>query len=299
MPPKIALILCVSAIAWLFATDPDRKRGLSAALWIPTIWVLIIGSRMVSQWLNLGPDARTPEFYLDGSPLDRNVFLALIAAGICVLARRQADVVRTIKENKWIFILLLFGGISILWSDFPLVSLKRWTKSGVGNATMALIILTDVRPIMALKVLLRRLSYVLIPGSILLIKYFPDLGRTYSIWTWTPYYTGVSDSKNGLGYICLLCGLFYMWSLLSLWRQRKAGIARMEWVKTIGFIFMSLWLLKIADSATSLMGMILGTALLLLTEKLANKKGCRCSMRCLWAASHFTFCSIRHAEYRS
>lgn len=273
MPSKVALILCLALVAWLFYSDAERKRA-SAALWIPTIWVLIIGSRMVSQWLGTYDPTlvQSPDFYLEGSPLDRDIFLALIVIGIYILFKRKPEVARILKENKYIFILLLFGGISIFWSDFPLVSFKRWTKSGLGTAVMVLIILTDAAPVASVKILMRRASYVFIPFSLLLIKYFPDLGRTYSIWTWTPYYTGVSDTKNGLGYICMLSGLFYVWNLLSLWRQRKTGIDHVEWVKTIAFLLMTLWLLKIANSATSLMGMLLGTAILFLTERLAQKK---------------------------
>ena len=48
---------------------------------------------------------------------------------------------------------------------------------------MALIILSEAKPSAAVSSVLRRCAFVLLPLSIVFIKYFPWLGRGYSDWT--------------------------------------------------------------------------------------------------------------------
>ena len=47
---------------------------------------------------------------------------------------------------------------------------------------MALIVLTEPDPEEALKRLMKRCAYVVVPVSILWIKYYPELGRGFSPW---------------------------------------------------------------------------------------------------------------------
>ena len=78
MPPRVALLACFGLIAALLALDSDSKSKVSTALWIPTIWMLIIASRMVSEWLSVASATHAAEDYAEGSPLDRNIFFLLI-----------------------------------------------------------------------------------------------------------------------------------------------------------------------------------------------------------------------------
>ena len=71
-------------------------------------------------------------------------------------------------------VFLLFALLSVLWSDFPLVALKRWFRD-LGNYLVILVVLSDPRPLEAVRALLRRLCYLLIPLSILLVKYYLPL----------------------------------------------------------------------------------------------------------------------------
>ena len=129
MPPQIALLLCIIFIFCLFALDYKRKPNVSISLWIPTLWMMIIGSRYVSQWLNLGTPFESPDRYVEGSPLDRNVFIIFIVAGFFILYRRKIYWSQILKSNAWIFALFIFFGISITWSNFPFVSFKRYIKA--------------------------------------------------------------------------------------------------------------------------------------------------------------------------
>ena len=54
MPPQLAALIYILFILYLFWVDRKRSEDISSALWIPLIWMLLAGSRYVSQWLNLG-----------------------------------------------------------------------------------------------------------------------------------------------------------------------------------------------------------------------------------------------------
>jgi O-antigen ligase len=252
MPPQFAALLCIAFISYLFWQDLTKSKGLSVALWIPLIWMFFAGSRYLSLWLNLSPPFASTADYLEGSPLDRNVFLLLMAAGIAVLHHRRLRWGELISENRWIWLYFAWGATSVLWSDYPFVSFKRLTKA-LGNGIMALIVLTEKDRYGAVGTLLRRLAFVLVPLSILFIKYYPDLGRAYHPWTFQPMFTGVALQKNGLGQICLVSGIYFCWVLFQRqgWRQKPPLYI------TVLFLCMIIWLLSMANSATSLTCLIL------------------------------------------
>ena len=76
MPRQIALFICISFIVWLFFRDRKLRPMTSFALWVPLLWVIILGTRAVSMWFaDASLQAVTLDDYLEGSPFDRNVFL--------------------------------------------------------------------------------------------------------------------------------------------------------------------------------------------------------------------------------
>ncbi|MGH7953015.1 MAG: hypothetical protein ACREFE_14020, partial [Limisphaerales bacterium] len=66
---------------------------------------------------------------------------------------------------------------------------------------------------------------MLLPISILFIKYFPQLGRTFDPWTGIGLNTGITTNKNELGFDCMILGLVLFWHWLQVW-QRESGKAR-------------------------------------------------------------------------
>ncbi|NIR71117.1 O-antigen ligase family protein [candidate division KSB1 bacterium] len=152
-----------------------------------------------------------------------------------------------------------------MWSDFPFVSFKRWIKS-IGILVMVLVVFSESDPVNAVKTVLRRCAYVLVPLSVVFIKYYPDLGRSYSRWTGEAYYHGVATTKNGLGFLCLFSGIYFFWDLLAMWRKRNTHFDKQKVFIHIVFLIMVLWLLRMADSATSTMCFITGVFILVWTE---------------------------------
>jgi exopolysaccharide production protein ExoQ len=261
MPPLLALALTLLFIAFIFQREFKQPYSPSWAIWIPCLWMLILGSRSVGQWLNLGEPSTETFVIEEGSPIDRAVFFLLIIAGLIVLWKRHISWSHVFRNNLWLTIFFLYCGVSILWSDFPFVAFKRWTK-GFGDPIMMLIILTEQEPLKAFERLLTTCTYILIPLSILFIKYFPSMGKAYDDWEGNAFYTGVTTNKNLLGFVLLISGLFLVSRLHARWEgDGKSG----KWIDDIGIPFLLLfmvgWLFKMADSKTSLIGLGLGVFL--------------------------------------
>src|SRR5690349_19778836 len=101
LPPSIGLLGTVGFVVFLFRRDVRQQPNITSALWLPLIWVLLMGSRSVVQWL------ATLHFPIqlgsaeEGNPLDALVYSCLIGAGICVLNKRQIDFSIVIQNNQW------------------------------------------------------------------------------------------------------------------------------------------------------------------------------------------------------
>lgn len=269
MPPQLALLICLLFMGFLFWIDLRRKDGPSSALWIPLVWMFLAGSRYVSQWMNMTPSKM--EAYHEGSPLDAVVFALLIGGGIFVLSKRKINWNRLFAQNTWIWVYFLYCGFSIVWSDFPFVSFKRWVKD-LGNPIMVLVIMTDPRPREAIDAILRRLAFAWLPLSIVFFKYFPALGRQFHESTGEMFATGVGQQKNSLGMLCLICGIYFSWKYLVKHKDKF----KWNWHENISdFALMALivWLLYLSQSATAQVCIVVAVVLLLAgrTKVLARK----------------------------
>src|SRR4030095_14991903 len=189
MPPTSALLLCLGFIWFAYRTDRRSEPEVSAGLWIPLIWVLIIGSRPISLWFNLGAPITAES---EGSPLDSSIYLLLIIAACLVLSKREISWSEFLGRNQILIVLFLYIGLSVLWTDDPFVSFKRLIKL-VGMPVMALVVLTERDPVTAIKTLARRCAYVLIPLSLILNKYFFSLAVRFDSWSGAMEITGVTE----------------------------------------------------------------------------------------------------------
>jgi exopolysaccharide production protein ExoQ len=263
MPPPVATVVCILLILGLFWLDRDPKARTSAALWISTVWLLLASSRSVSQWLGIGSPLGSEQL-LEGNPIDRQVYTGLLAVGLFVLICRSRQVGRLLRANLPLVVFFLYCVISLLWSDYPDVAFKRWTKA-LGDLVMVLIVLSDREPIAAVKHLLARATFFLVPVSVLFIKYYPDLGRSYGQWDWKTYYAGVTTNKNSLGMICLLFGLGSAWRFLAALHSRAKHRTR-QLVAHGVILAMVIWLFWMANSMTSLACFLVASVLLLATH---------------------------------
>jgi exopolysaccharide production protein ExoQ len=251
MPHQFALLICIFLILLLFRMDRKKNENVSHAVWIPFIWLFLAGSRYASQWLNLGapPNIESLIDYTEGSPIDRIIFLTLIGASVVVLLRRNLNWNDIIKNNLLIWLFLLYALISVLWSDYPFVAFKRWFKT-MGTVSMVLVVLTERHSYAAFGFIMKRLAFLILPVSILFIKYYPDLGRTYHMGM--PMYTGITLGKNCLGEACLILCMYFCWSLFFNCKEENEVGTRSRLFLYLLMLTMIGWLLYVANSATAL-----------------------------------------------
>jgi exopolysaccharide production protein ExoQ len=257
MPASVALAGWFICLILLVRYDPARDPEASFALWIPLIWIFFVGSRNPTQWLSAGAVTIQAQTMQEGSPIDRAIFTALIVLSVVVLVSRSFLWGRFFRQNIALTILVAFELVSAIWSDFPFITFKRWIRD-LDNYLVVLVLLSDPRPLVAIRTVLRRLCYLLVPLSILLIKYFPVLGKQFDQWSGVGYFVGAGTSKNMLGAICLVGGLFFFWDTLTRWpERRRRQTKRILWLNAV-FLAMTLWLLHLAASTTSDVCLVLG-----------------------------------------
>ncbi|MEA3275193.1 MAG: O-antigen ligase family protein [Pseudomonadota bacterium] len=272
MPSSIAALLTAAFVGALLLWDRRAYPQATSALWIPVLWMSTTASRYPTQWFSLGAPTSGIGNVAEGSPLDALFFFALIALGVLVLARRRVQLGRLVQNNPWLTAFVVYGLVSIIWSDFPFVSAKRWVKA-LGPPVMALIILTDPAPAPAFKVVMRRCAFLLLPASVLFIKYFPEYGRGWDAFTGQPFNNGVGLTKNDLGYQCMAFGLVFVWILLTANSATSMAIRRQEVLVSGGMLLVIAWLLNLANSATSVTTLLVGTGLMLiLGTKIINRR---------------------------
>jgi exopolysaccharide production protein ExoQ len=255
LPPIVATIIYAIGIVGLFYLDRHDDSRVSKALWIPAIWLFLISSRSVSFWLETPPNfnsVEATEAYVEGSPIDRAVFTFLLLAALPVLVARSDRVGPLLRKNILILLYLSLCAVSIVWSDFPFVALKRFIKA-IGDLGMVLIILTESDPLAALKRLFSRLGFLLFPLSILLYKYYPYLGRRLTN-SWTLEATGVAMQKNELGLDCMMYGVLFLWLIVSVYRERQHPGRRRRLLAYGTIVAMIVWLLSECNSTTSITG---------------------------------------------
>jgi len=265
MNPSLATLVYIVGIGGLFFLNRDSSVRTSKALWLPVVYLWILGSRPVSVWL--GQASSSPgDVQLDGSPIDGTFFGILLIAALCVLIHRGRRVRTFVEANGPILIYFLFCLLSILWSDFPLVAFKRWFKA-IGDLAMVLVVVTDEQPVAALGRLCSRTGFILVPLSLLFIKYYPYLGRTYDPWTGAQMNTGVTLNKNTLGVIVFVVLLGTLWHFLALLRSDEVPLHRTRCLLAQGILLgLGISLLMTTQSTTSDVCFAMGAGLMLATN---------------------------------
>jgi exopolysaccharide production protein ExoQ len=264
MNPTVASLVYAIGIAGLFYLNHDKSVRTSKALWLPVIYIWLIGSRPVSFWLNGNvTSAADVQAQLDGSPIDAAVFGVLLIGGLCVLVFRGDRVLRCLIASWPILFYFSFCLLSVTWSDFQGIALKRWIKA-TGDLVMVLIVLTDRQPLAALGRLFSRAAFILLPISVLFCKYYPGLGRQYDVWSGQAFYTGITMNKNILGGVTFVLSLGALWRVLALLRSDKNAPFRRRMLLAQGIaLAVGIYLLEMADSVTSSVSFTVAAVLML------------------------------------
>ena len=196
MASYLALSILIAGIATLFILDRDELARKERAVWLPVIWLWINGSRSVSEWVGFGWSQSSNSELPGSSIVDQSIAALLTLLGILVLWRRKKRVL-TILNSSWpIALFFTFALVSLLWSDFTGWGFKRWVRA-IGELAMVLVVASDDDPRWMLRQILSRVGFILLPASVILIKYFPGIGRAYDQWGLGTD-VGVTTNKNTL-----------------------------------------------------------------------------------------------------
>jgi O-antigen ligase len=266
MIAAIATIVVAALIASLFYLGRDEEAHTSKGLWIPVIWMLIVGSRAVSEWWTQDTVKGMTDRYTEGSPVDAAIYAVLIVAGLLVLNSRSRKVASTLRANGPLLLFFCYCAISLLWSDDPFVAAKRLIK-GIGDVVMVLVILTDGDPVGAVKRFFSRVAFILSPMSVLLIVGFPQYGTLYNKSAGAVFYNGVTTQKNELGLICLVCGLGSLWSWIDAYENHGQRHRGRQLIAQSVSLLLALCLIKVCDSMTSFSCFVISAAVMILSGR--------------------------------
>src|ERR1019366_7173464 len=265
--PSLALVIGIAFSLWLIVRDVKRRRSVSSAVWIPIITILILATRPLSEWFEIST-VQTATLDSEGSPVDAVFYLVVIATSLIVTFLRGVKWNKFLLFNLAIVAFYLYLGLSVLWSDNPLGSFKRWFKD-CGYLCLLAVLVSEKDPVEAIRASYVRASCVLLPISVVLVKFYPTISRGYRN-TGEMLVAGPTTQKNSLGQMVMLCILFLAWDYLE-WRRAAPKAFALPWVTMLLF-GMGLWLLYISDSKTAFVCTGVGLILLVRTGRLATSR---------------------------
>jgi exopolysaccharide production protein ExoQ len=262
------LILGLMFIAFLLVLDSRRRGSLSWAIWIPTLFLLVVGSRPLGYWVGgggwngngLANDAA-------GSPADQIFFFSIIIACLVIATSRHVQWGKLFAANFPLLLFYLYFALSISWSEDSLGSSKRFFKD-FGMLFVIAVILSEKNPLEALRAVYVRCAAVLFTLSAVFIKWYPNIARSFAN-DGSIMYSGVTTQKNTLGEIVLVFGLFLVWDCLETW-PAKWRWTRLPWDRLL-LLVIGFWLLHMCQSKTGLLCLLIGTGLILRKGWLASK----------------------------
>ncbi|HUS99860.1 MAG TPA: O-antigen ligase family protein [Candidatus Thermoplasmatota archaeon] len=199
---------------------------------------------------------------VEGSPIDRTVLSILLSLGILIVIKRNYNWINALKHNLSVLLLIGFMLLSISWSDMPSVSFKRWIRNCI-PIVMAFVISTESDPKSSMQCLFRRMIYIHIPFSLMLIKYYPHLGVDYGRWSGKLMWIGVNTQKNGLAFLCMFALFYFIWTFIRRWQGRDISVVCYQTYIEIFIVLLATWLFAgpnhtLTYSATSTASLAVG-----------------------------------------
>lgn len=195
----------------------------------------------------------------EGNWLDQAFYLSSIVGCWWILVSRKIKWKKLVSDNFSVALVFGYFLLAVLWALDPTGSFKRLFKE-FGTVLAILVLFTEAKPLEAIRGVYLRCAYILIPLSVLFIRYIPELGRFYSKGG-QPQYTGVTMQKNSLGEMVLVSILVLVWEYLAN-SHVKGFLKRVPWYHVLLFV-MGIWLINISQSQTAFLCLVIGGALML------------------------------------
>ncbi len=230
--------------------------------------LMILASRPPSEWLS-GSSSRSAVEYannLQGNIIDQLFFFFVLSGAFLIASMRRIKWRRLFAANTPIMLFYIYFVISILWSSDPSGSTKRIIKD-FGLLFSIGVMLCEKDPLQAMRAVYVRCAYLLLPLSVVFIKYFPRYGRGYGLGG-EMMFTGVATQKNSLGELSMISILFLIWDYLEMRPAGKKTRLSGVHLELVVLLLTGVWLLRLCQSKSALVCTVLGIFLLVRSGRL-------------------------------
>jgi O-antigen ligase len=240
------------------------------AIWIISLWLLYSGSKGLGVFFKINTTIEA------GSIPDRYFLLGLGVFGILILLKRRFQWQLTFKKN-WLFMLILaYMLLSVTWSSVPGISFRRWGREFI-VLIVACLLLSETNPLKAFFSTFRKVIYIYLPLSLVLIKYFPAFGREYNRWTGELMWVGMASQKNGLALFCAFSAIFLIWSLWKGLGNRGLLESKLPLLVDASMLVLAIYLMTgpkrtINYSVTSFLSLLTGLIAVLIVKQTTKKQ---------------------------
>jgi O-antigen ligase len=178
------------------------------------------------------------QVHFEGSAFDRITLSSLIVISFMIFYQRRERVLALLKKNLWLLGLLGYMLLSILWTEYPFIAFKRWTRT-FGTIVMIFLLITEQNPLQAGVGVLKQACFFILPFSMILIFLFPNIGTALSPDDGITYWIGITPHKNILGQWAALGSLLFLWLLLEKnkrsWNQLiYLSMLAISWILLVG-----------------------------------------------------------------
>jgi exopolysaccharide production protein ExoQ len=141
------------------------------------------------------------------NPVNQFVYSLLYLVSLIALIPKRDRVVQFIKAEKFLSLFLLWALFTVLWSDFPWVSFKRWIQI-CGMVVILLSALLSFRTTNESMGPLKWILMIYLPLNLLAVLLVPAALQWDS-----PAWRGIAPHKNTLGQIMLVCLVIWSYAL--------------------------------------------------------------------------------------
>lgn len=192
------------------------------------------------------------------NPVRQIVFTTIYLLALISLIPTREKLFKIIKEEKFLFIFLIWTLLSMFWSGYPDITFKRWMQIFGSFAVLCSGMIYLKNPEELLKYF-KVVLYLYITLSFLTVFTIPGATQAYqgeNAWR------GLASHKNSFGQITLVSSLIWVFSFT----QRKSRFVYMDYF----MFFISIVLLVGSKSTTALLSLLI--LLIIISLSTLNKK---------------------------
>lgn len=223
---------------------------------------------------------------MGGNFADQLSITFLTISCIVILNRRRFPWGAFFTSNLSIWAMYGFLILSAVWADEPFLVVKRAVKD-LFLVCLVLVIATEPNWNYALRKLFLRLGFIIFPLSVVLIKWFPTIGRVTSSGG-ESMYGGVAVHKNSLGEQLIVYGFILIWDLVVHLREQKLPIGDSRILRRMLLLGFCGYLLCTIGCSTAIVCLAIGVFIYWLTGRLLRTKTPKTALTiCLLAAAIF------------